>query len=147
MSILTKVINYLTKDAAYQTAIHELGHAAVIKHYGGYVANVAVNATGHGGYTYFDSMGTDKKQLRVLVAGYVAERIHQGREPTFPIRGGAYEGDMSLIREIGATDEDIQVAIKAAERIISKPATLQYIRQTAYTLAEVKFMPGTSIKL
>lgn len=147
MSILTRIIHYLTKDAAYQTAIHELGHVAVIKHYGGRVANVAVNATGHGGYTYFDYMDSDKKQLRVLVAGYVAERVFQGREPVFPIKGGAYEGDLALIREIKATDEDIISAIQVAKRIIETPSTREYIKQTAYTLAEVKFMTGSSIKL
>lgn len=147
MSILTKVVRYLTKDAAYKTAIHELGHCAVIKYYGGNITNVAVNATGHGGYTYFDYMKSDKQQLRVLVAGYVAERLFEGREPTFPIRGGCYEGDMNLIREIKATDDDIQVAIKAAQRILEEPKTFEYIKQTAHLLAEVKFLPGTSIKL
>jgi hypothetical protein len=147
MSIFARIIKYLTADAAYKTAVHELGHCAVIKYYKGNVANVAVNATGHGGYTYFDYMPNDKQQLRVLVAGYVAERMLEGKEPTFPIRGGCYEGDMALIRELKATDDDIQCAIKAAQRIIGRPETFEYIRQTAFLLAEVKFMTGESVKL
>lgn len=138
---------YSIKDS-YFTAAHEMGHAVAVKHYGGTVDRVVLSPHGRSGYTTFDPIENHKYELRVMVAGYVAEEIARGRQPGKMLKGGQYEGDLTLIRDIvGRNDTEVEMAISVVTKLISRPDVQSYIKDQSVALVNKGELAGSSIKV
>jgi hypothetical protein len=116
-----------SKIAAY----HELGHALVAAHYGAKVYEVSIQAIAAGGVTRFGNLTDETKYPSVMVAGYVAEEIAQGRYPSGHMNGAQYYHDRRMVLE--ETHDDIakvEEAIKDAYSILTSDdmrASLEYM--------------------
>ena len=120
MAIAYVAYRRMTVSAKY-TAIHELGHAAVCRYYGVDVHQVKLNEFGTGGYTTFDWPESVKHHMVIIAAGYVAEEQARGRPIATALRGGQYEGDANIMRELVGNDKEAEsVAIAKAAAILAR---------------------------
>lgn len=135
------------KEQKY-TAAHELGHAAACKYYGVPVHKVIINQMGTGGYTTFDLPKNTKNYAVIIAAGYVAEENMRGRPLGVALRGGAYEGDMHIMKAIvGDDSEQIKYAIQRANEILTKPEVAKVINDLIPRLVDRSELSGDEIRL
>lgn len=70
------------KNEIELAAIHEMGHSLVAESYGLRIYQVAVTRDA-GGFSESDLPQAPLKDLRITLAGYVAECIYRDEEPSF----------------------------------------------------------------
>jgi hypothetical protein len=127
------LVKRLFRKSYYKTAVHELSHSLVVEHFGGKVTGLEVSC--FSGYCAFEDV-PDKALVKVYVAGYVAEKLLAGEEPVCPIRGGAFEGDLECIRDLGASERDIEVAVSRVQSILQAPGAFETLTSRAQTLLD-----------
>lgn len=128
------------------TAAHELGHALVCQYYGIPVHKVRLLQYGTGGYTTFE-FPTDVNQHTVIIAaGYVAEEQARGHPITGALRGGQYEGDSCIMRELIGNDRAAEaIAIERAAAILAIEDIAKCIRELIPVLVDEGEISGSRI--
>ena len=110
------------------------------------VHDVKLNQYGTGGYTTFDLPSNVKQHTIIIAAGYVAEEQARGRPITRALRGGQYEGDAKIMRELIGDDRDAEaIAIERASEILAREDVAACIRDLVPVLVGEGEISGSRI--
>ena len=134
-----------------KAAYHELGHAFVAHELGVHVASIYISRDG-GGMCDMGMCNSVYDDLRITVAGYVAECLATGREPTSADmrEDVTMDEDVKVINNIGGSGRvkiwvALPDAIKYCKYVLTKPENIRRLDALAPILLRRKYLNGKGL--
>ena len=141
-----------SEQEIYEAAFHEVAHCLVANAVGAHVFGASLHRDGGGGAD-LGNMHTAVADLRVTVAGYVAESFLHGVTPTWEDmqQHEAYELDCGAINDMvenGAIRAEIALpsAFRFAQYILTQPKIIARHIVLAKTLARRRYLWGQMLR-
>lgn len=130
-----------------KTAAHEIGHALIASHVGLKVHNVELLHGGRAGVTRISGKSDVPRELQVIVAGFVAEELANGRTGLTGFNQGQYAFDLQEATRISNADlKAIQGAIKQVSEYLTRDDIAQYSKYLVNVLEKNGKIDGALIK-
>ena len=141
-----------SEDEIYEAAFHEVAHCLVANAVGARVYGASVKRDAGGGAD-MGAMPNAVADVRVTVAGYVAESFLHGVTPTWEDmqKHEANELDCGVINDLAASGDiraeiAIPSAIRFAQYILTQPAMVAKHIVLARTLARRRYLWGQMLR-
>jgi hypothetical protein len=137
-----------SKEEVELAAIHEVGHSLVTESFGLRIYQVVVTRDA-GGFCESDLPISPIKDIKITLAGYVAECIWKGEQPSFE----AMRGDISCEDDVDEVDylsldgrvsakRAIALAMQADYNYLTIPSVERKLRRLAARLVRTRRLDG-----